>query len=60
MSTMLELFAQARQDEVAAAALTINHRIEWEQISRIDRLERALKKARGRIFADPQVKAGAH
>jgi hypothetical protein len=57
---MLELFARARQDELAAAALDINHRIQWEQISRVVRLERALKKARARIFADPQVKAGAH
>lgn len=58
---MLELLARAKQDELVAQTRIINQRIQWEQVSRVTRLERALKAARGRIFAaEPQVPAGAH
>jgi hypothetical protein len=58
--TMLELMARARRDELAAASVQIEHRIAWDQISRVLRLERALKAARARLFVEPQITAGAH
>lgn len=57
---MLELMARARRDELAAASVQIEHRIAWDQISRVLRLERALKAARARLFVEPQITAGAH
>jgi hypothetical protein len=41
-----ELLLQAHQADLAARGPALGHRMEWAQISRIDRLERALRKAR--------------
>lgn len=46
---MLPEIAAARTNELSAAETLITHRIAWENISRIERLERALKSARGRL-----------
>jgi hypothetical protein len=35
----------------------IEHRMQWEQISRVDRLERALKAARGKLTFLPNLSA---
>lgn len=58
---MLEDIVRARQDELATLSRTINQRMEWDQLSKIARLESALKAARSRIYAgEPKVRAGAH
>jgi hypothetical protein len=48
---MYQEYANSRLIELEAAATTIKHRMEWEQLSRIDRLERALKVAGSRLSA---------
>ena len=48
---MLPEIAQSRVNELRAAETLINHRITWENISRLERLERALSTARGRLQA---------
>lgn len=48
---MYQEFANARLAEVRLAETQIKHRIEWAQLTRIDRLERALRVARGRVQA---------
>ena len=58
---MLEIIVRARQDELATQSRRIEQRMEWEQLSTIARLERALKAARSRVYgSEPQVRAGAH
>lgn len=49
LTPMLPEIAAARTNELRAAETLITHRIAWENISRIERLERALKSARGRL-----------
>lgn len=39
----------AHQSDLAVAERTIQQRIEWQEISRIDRLEHALQTARARL-----------
>jgi len=39
----------ARQAEVRAAGRTIDQRIAWDQISRVERLESALRAAKVRL-----------
>jgi hypothetical protein len=56
---MLPEIANSRINELRAAETQINHRIAWENISRIDRLERALKSARGRLQGITNVTAKA-
>ena len=48
---MYQEFANARLAEVRVAETKIKHRIEWTQFTRVDRLERALRVARGRVQA---------
>ena len=50
------LTARARQVELDLAERTINQRIEWDAFQTIDRLERKLQVARGRLnmTASPQ------
>ena len=50
----------ARITELRVAETTINNRMMWEQVSRIERLERALKMARGRLQFLPTLSAKAH
>lgn len=56
---MLHELAHSRINELRAAETRIAHRMEWENISRIDRLERALKSARGRLQGITNVTAKA-
>ena len=46
---MYEELANAHQTNLKLAERTIEHRLSWEQISKIDRLERALSTARGKL-----------
>lgn len=56
----LQEMANARQNELAAASLTIQHRIEWAQISRIERLESALRAAKTHLpWNNPNITAKA-
>ncbi len=50
----------ARIAELRVSEKAISHRMEWEQVSRIDRLERALKMARGKLQILPTLSAKAH
>ena len=52
---MLEEIVKVRQTELLRSARTIERRMEWEQISRVERLERALKLARGRLRNQPAL-----
>ena len=56
---MYEELLRARQSDLALATRTIERRIEWEQLLRIDRLERALKRARGKLYFLPTLSAEA-
>ncbi|MCC7089368.1 MAG: hypothetical protein M9925_09075 [Chloroflexi bacterium] len=51
---LLEL-ANARQAELRVAETRIAHRMTWAQIARVDRLERALKVAQGRLQMLPTL-----
>ena len=57
---MYEEMMNARLTELRVAEKTIASRMLWEQVSRIDRLERALKMARGRLQFLPTLSAKAH
>lgn len=59
LTPMLHELAQSRYNELRAAETQINNRIAWESISRIERLERALKSARGRLQGITNVTAKA-
>jgi hypothetical protein len=48
---MLQEMMNMRMAELAAAGRTISQRMEVERFSRVDRLERALRSARGRLAA---------
>ncbi len=50
----------ARLTELRVAEPRINQRMAWEQFTRIDRLERALKMARGKLQILPTLSAKAH
>lgn len=56
---MFEEFVNARQTEVRLAARKAEQRMEWEQFFRIDRLERALSSAKGRLQIQPKFSAEA-
>jgi len=47
------LTARARQVELDLAQRTISQRQEWEALQQIDRLERQLQVARGRLNISP-------
>lgn len=57
---MFNEIMRARQTELRVSETTIAHRMTWEQLSRIDRLERALKRARGRLQILPNLAPKAH
>ncbi|HMO55296.1 MAG TPA: hypothetical protein PJ994_12385 [Tepidiformaceae bacterium] len=57
---MLHEIAQSRINELRAAETAIAHRMAWENISRMERLERALKTVRGRLQNIPNVTAKAN
>ena len=57
---MYEEMINARLTELRVADKTISQRMMWEQVSRIDRLERALKMARGKLQFLPTLSAKAH
>ena len=46
---MYEAFAKARTTELAVFERKINQRMEWAHVSRIEKLERALRSARGKM-----------
>ena len=48
---MYEELARARANELRASEHTINHRMRWAEISTIERLEKALRVARGRFYS---------
>ena len=48
---MYEELARARANELRAAEHTINNRMQWAEISTIERLEKALRVARGRVYS---------
>jgi len=48
---MYEELARARTNELRASEQTINHRMRWAEISTIERLEKALRVARGRLYS---------
>ncbi len=52
---MLPELIAARQDELRVMETQMMHRMAWYQIKRIDRLERALKVARGKLQALPTL-----
>jgi|GEM_PF-2736447 len=54
---MLEELMNAHIVELKASGRKIEHRAAWEQVSRIDRLERALKTAKSRISIVPTFSA---
>ncbi len=55
---MLEqLLADARKMEFAANATHIQHRMDYAQISKVERLERALKSARAHLRLGPPASA---
>jgi len=54
---MLNELINARQTELQIAGRQIERRMEWDQLSRIDRLERALKAARGKMQFLPTFSA---
>jgi hypothetical protein len=56
---MFEEFVNARQTEVRLATRKAEQRMEWEQFFQIDRLERALRSARGRLQVHPRFSAEA-
>ena len=56
---MLEEIINARQTELRLSARRIEHRMEWEQIFKIERLERALRLARVRLRMPPSLSAQA-
>jgi hypothetical protein len=56
---MFEVLAQARAMEVAAMSRELEQRMEWHQFKTIEKLERALRVARGRIrLGNPAPQAG--
>jgi hypothetical protein len=59
LTAMLHEIADSRINELRAAETRINNRIAWENISRIERLECALKSARGRLQSITNITARA-
>ena len=57
---MYEDVMNARLTELQISEKAISQRMMWEQVSRIDRLERALKMARGKLQFLPTLSAKAH
>lgn len=54
---MFEELMNSRLSDLRVAETTIEHRMEWEQLSRIDRLERALKAAQSKLHFLPTLSA---
>ena len=54
---MLQEIAAARETELRLSARKIEHSMEWEQIFKIERLERALRLARVRLRTLPTLSA---
>jgi hypothetical protein len=52
---MLAELVNARQAELRVAETRIAHRMTWAQIVRVERLERALNVARGRLQMLPAL-----
>lgn len=56
---MYEELLASRKSDILLATRTIDRRIEWEQLMQVDRLERALKRARGKLYFLPTLSAEA-
>jgi hypothetical protein len=52
---MYEELIKARNTDLSIARQTIEHRMEWAEISRMDRLERALRATRSRLRMLPNL-----
>ncbi len=57
---MLPELVNARQQELKALEPQINQRMAWSQIVRVERLERALKAARGKLQVLPALSPKAN
>jgi len=57
---MLEELMNANVANLKRAERTIEHRVNWEQISRIEKLERALRAARGTLHVLPNLSPKAN
>ncbi len=57
---MLPELVNARMQELQALETQINQRMAWSQIVRVERLERALKAARGRLQVLPALSPKAN
>jgi hypothetical protein len=57
---MLPELVNARMQELQALETQINQRMAWSQIVRVERLERALKAARGRLQVLPALSPRAN
>lgn len=51
---MLELMAEAKRQELQMRETEINQRMNWYDARTVDRLERALNRARARLRLDTQ------
>ena len=56
---MYEELLASRKSDIILATRTIDRRMEWEQLMQVDRLERALKRARGKLNFLPTLSAEA-
>lgn len=54
---MLEELMKARLSDIQVAETRINKRMEWEQMFQVERLERALTVARGKLNILPTLSA---
>ncbi len=52
---MLEELLNARLSDLKVSETEINHRMEWEQLFQIERLERALSVAKGKLNLLPTL-----
>ncbi len=57
---MLPELVNARQQELQVLETQINQRMAWSQIVRVERLERALKAARGKLQVLPTLSPKAN
>lgn len=46
---MFQEYAEARERELRVLARTIQHREAWHRLQSVERLERALRRAQGRL-----------
>ena len=57
---MYQELINARRTDLHTAQHTINQRMEWAELNRMDRLERALKTVKSRLQMLPNLKPEAN